>query len=190
MERPPTFSSFTLPNRRAKPNSLHLTGIRILFGAVAALLVVSFWVTYWIGNRVIVSGDEQITRETVLQQIQQVFSLVQDAETGQRGFLLTGREEYLSPYVMAVKNIHAQLRRLDAAAGRGQVSRDAAQKIERLTGWKLDEMERTIDVARKEGRAAAIDIVQRDEGRRTMDALRDAVPPWRVRWTSFCAKEK
>ncbi len=58
-------------------------------------------------------------------QVSLVMSRLQDAETGQRGFLLTGRDEFLRPYEEAVRNVPQdldQLRRPDdgqSAAGSG-----------------------------------------------------------------------
>src|SRR5580698_9477284 len=41
--------------------------------------------------------------------LQNVFSLLQDAETGQRGYLLTSQEQYLEPYEAATANIGSQM---------------------------------------------------------------------------------
>ena len=44
-------------------------------------------------------------------QIQHVFSLLQDAETGYRGYIITGEDRYLEPYRKAVSKIDLQLSR-------------------------------------------------------------------------------
>jgi len=41
--------------------------------------------------------------------LEQLLSLLRDAETGQRGYLITGRDEYLAPYVDATSKVGTQL---------------------------------------------------------------------------------
>ncbi|MGV7242126.1 CHASE3 domain-containing protein [Caballeronia sp. M23-90] len=41
--------------------------------------------------------------------LERLLSLLRDAETGQRGYLITGREEYLAPYVDATSEVDTQL---------------------------------------------------------------------------------
>ena len=46
-----------------------------------------------------------------------VLSLAVDAETGQRGYVITGKKEYLAPYRAAVGSIHAQMDALERLVG-------------------------------------------------------------------------
>ena len=46
----------------------------------------------------------------VLSQLEQVMSTLKDAETGQRGYLLTGERPYLEPYEQALPRLHAAAR--------------------------------------------------------------------------------
>ncbi|HXP01203.1 MAG TPA: response regulator [Luteibacter sp.] len=101
-----------------------------------------------------------------------IFSSIQDAETGQRGFLLTGNDPYLDPYRNAVGIIPA---RMDAV--RAAMANDSAQ-LKRLNEFaarvqsKLDELQTTVDTRRKEGLQAALEIVNSDRGKAAMDDIR------------------
>ena len=53
----------------------------------------------------------------------ELISTVKDAETGQRGYLLTGSDEYLAPYSTALAMIPHLLDRLAEAAGRADACR-------------------------------------------------------------------
>ncbi len=98
-----------------------------------------------------------------------------EAETGQRGYLLTGKEPYLAPYQAAVAAIGAELGALADLASRGDVPADPWQDIHELVDKKLAELETTIKDRRKGGLEAALPEVLSDRGRRYMDQLRAAV---------------
>jgi PAS domain S-box-containing protein len=110
--------------------------------------------------------------QAVLTAARDVLSALKDAETGQRGFLLTGKDEYLEPYragLSAVAGRVAALRELtaddpEASARHGRIAE--------LVGVKLAELERTVGLRREKGLDAAVAVVATDEGRRAMDGLR------------------
>ncbi len=102
-------------------------------------------------------------------------SALKDAESGQRGYLLTGRPEYLEPYRTAVRDlpgIRAELHALAADVP------DAAARVERFdrhVDTKLAEMAETVRL-REAGRTAeAMALVQSDAGRKTMGEARDVL---------------
>src|SRR3982074_3211453 len=90
--------------------------------AVTTVLLIAFF-----GYRSLDAGADNAALTThtmaVLQRVDALFSNLKDAETGQRGYLLTSRESYLEPYNNARANIPAQLqelRRLTANSPRQQ----------------------------------------------------------------------
>ena len=96
---------------------------------------------------------------------------LRDAETGQRGFLLTGREEYLEPYNAAERRVPDTLNQLMASTGggdRGVLARQLREPVEA----KLSELSRTIALYRSSGRSAAFAEVQSGAGRQAMDRVR------------------
>ncbi|MEQ1492161.1 MAG: CHASE3 domain-containing protein, partial [Terricaulis sp.] len=97
---------------------------------------------------------------------------MQDAETGQRGYLLTGQESYLEPYFAARDEIARELANIDSYAG-GDASRVAeAQRFHELVGAKLDELQLTIDM-RRDGRGnVALERVRSGRGKEVMDEFR------------------
>jgi signal transduction histidine kinase len=99
---------------------------------------------------------------------------VADAEAAQRGYLLTGRDEYLEPYrasLPAIEQRHKKLRELVVLHGNPETL-DRSSRFNWLVGRKLAEIEATIELYRLEGRDAAFDLVGTDMGKRTMDAIR------------------
>ena len=95
-----------------------------------------------------------------------------DAETGQRGFLLTGRGDYLEPFQSAVDQIPRDLIDLrGVVAGDPGRQRDV-RELQRLTVKKLDELRFTIDLQLHHETAAALAIVRSDDAKRLMDRVR------------------
>jgi signal transduction histidine kinase len=99
-------------------------------------------------------------------QIWRVSAALQDAETGQRGFLLTGRQEFLSRYERATRELSDSLRALEAVAGRPSL-RPALQRLVELMPATATELGRAITTYQQSGPAAATEIVA--EGRGTGD---------------------
>ncbi len=104
--------------------------------------------------------------------VRRLLRLMVDAETGQRGYLLTGREEYLAPYNQAVKEIGEVLRRLTPYyAGQSQQVHDfeaMARAIER----KLSEIDTTLKLRREGKDSAWQGLIDTDIGKDAQDTIR------------------
>ncbi len=99
-------------------------------------------------------------------------SLLKDAETGQRGFLLTGNEAYLAPYERARVLLPAQLDELRRRALGKVEDSQSAEAIARLTREKLEELDDTVRLARRGEVESARALVSQGKGRQLMQALR------------------
>jgi methyl-accepting chemotaxis protein len=105
----------------------------------------------------------------------ELLSQAQDAETGQRGYLLTGDANYLAPYQSATasfKTLLDELARLTVGNSQQQSSLAAIQAA--LNG-KLAELARTIELRRTAGLDAALKVVTTNEGKILMDHIRSIV---------------
>src|SRR6266478_3071396 len=95
-----------------------------------------------------------------------------DAETGQRGYLLTGDDAYLEPYREAIKNLDQVMGQLkDLTAGNPNQQKQL-QTLEPLIERKLAELQMSIDLRRKEGFAVANQVVIAGHGKELMDQIR------------------
>ena len=79
-----------------------------------ALLVGLGW--QWYRDRIALAESDRLENHsyTVMLQLQELLSLLTDAETGQRGFLITGTEGYLQPYNQAIGQVAPKLASLGA----------------------------------------------------------------------------
>ena len=106
------------------------------------------------------------------QAVDEVLSLLKDAETGQRGFVLTGDEQFLVPYTFASQHLGTRLQRLADAAKDDPAESASVQEITREARAKMDELAQTIQL-RHHGRTEdAMTIVREGRGRRLMVAIR------------------
>jgi signal transduction histidine kinase len=108
-------------------------------------------------------------------------ALITDAETGQRGYLLTGVDSYLAPYRAALPKIDSALDRLRDAYARSEDGTAKVRELRILTGKKLGELEDSIVTAKKSGAAPALNIVRTNAGQRFMEEILDIVTAMRDR---------
>ena len=101
-----------------------------------------------------------------------LLSTLKDAETGQRGFLLTGQEQYLEPHNQAVSAIPGLLERLRAAALSRPDQAARIRNIQPAAAEKLGEMKTTIELRRSNRLAEAMALVDSNHGKTLMDQIR------------------
>lgn len=104
--------------------------------------------------------------------VRRLLRLMVDAETGQRGYLLTGRDEYLAPYNQAVSEIGELLRRLTPYyQGQPEQVRDF-EAMARAIEKKLSEIDITLKL-RRDGRDSAWQgLIDTDIGKDAQDTIR------------------
>lgn len=141
-----------------------LIGVAALLGIVATNLML-FERTQSYFDNVLLARD---TRNMVAS----LLSRLQDMETGQRGYLLTGEEPYLAPYEEGKVEIEPLLQRLRARMGAYPEIQPTLTQVETLVTTKLAEMSDTVSLARDGRRADAMRLIETDQGKLLMDNLR------------------
>ncbi len=105
-------------------------------------------------------------------QIQSVFSLLQDAETGQRGYVITGDDRFLEPYDNATRQLNQQLDALgDLFATQPEQTADFG-RLRALATRKLSLMQLGIDARDTQGAEAGMAVVASGQGKLVMDDVR------------------
>ncbi|HEY8088169.1 MAG TPA: CHASE3 domain-containing protein [Polyangiaceae bacterium] len=111
----------------------------------------------------------------VLEHLAAALSLLKDAETGQRGFVITGDEAFLEPYQHGISSIAATLKELRELTSDNPNQQRRLDEVEPLVATKLTELKRAIDLRRSVGFEATAELVRQGEGKRTMDEVRRVV---------------
>jgi signal transduction histidine kinase/CheY-like chemotaxis protein/CHASE3 domain sensor protein len=104
--------------------------------------------------------------------LDELLSSAQDAETGQRGFLLTNEEKYLEPYNFALSAIPPRLDEIAQLTSDNPAQQPRIAALRLHVGAKLAELKETIDLRRTQGLDAALAVVNSDRGKVEMDAIR------------------
>src|SRR5713226_5991868 len=153
-------------------------GNRLVFGGFAiatAILVFVGWQSYQNTARFAEASEWRKHTYEVLWNLDETVAQLVDAETGQRGYLLTGEESYLEPYRAAIKNIDQTIRDLKSLTSDNPNQQKRIQILEPLVEKKLTELQRTIDLRKKEGLTAANRVVLEGSGKQAMDQIRAVV---------------
>ncbi|MBL8547052.1 MAG: CHASE3 domain-containing protein [Hyphomonadaceae bacterium] len=100
---------------------------------------------------------------------------MQDSETSQRGYLLTGDEDYLAPYFSGRADIDRELANLERFAGDDPAHAAEVRRLRELVSAKRDELQQTIDLRRAGRGNVAMEIVRSNRGKEVMDEFRTLI---------------
>jgi CheY-like chemotaxis protein/CHASE3 domain sensor protein len=114
------------------------------------------------------------TLETI-DQLETVLSVAKDAETGQRGFLLTGEDQYLEPFANAKAELPVVFGRLKGLLIDDPVQEQRLSNLDQAIHDKFTELDQTIGLRRKGDVAGALALVRTDKGKTLMDRIRQTV---------------
>ncbi|MFC5549862.1 diguanylate cyclase [Massilia aerilata] len=148
----------------------------IEFAALAVVLVMALGaaVSYWMDRSTTVLVHELRMELEQQQRVDNILDALRDAETGQRGFIITGNEVFLEPWQHARQTLPAAIREAKDKAG-SDVEQAKLWRIARLAELKLAELDETIAIRRGEGFAQTEKLVSSMRGKATMDELRRLV---------------
>ncbi len=108
-------------------------------------------------------------------QLAQLFSLIQGAETGQRGYLLTGDDSYLAPYSAAGPDLDREFKAVGDALADDPIQEQRLTTLRRLARGKQEELAATIAMYRAGNAEAALARIRTGEGRKAMDGIRETI---------------
>ncbi len=143
--------------------------------ATALLSVILAIFAYRTSTEHVESVASTLSAATFLEKVDELFSAVQDAETGQRGYLLTGRLDYLTTFLTAREQLPRRLVAIDQVAAENGVPNSQMKRLHALVREKFDELEKTIGLERLGQHAEAITEVETDRGHRIMEEIRALV---------------
>ncbi|RZJ29418.1 MAG: histidine kinase [Brevundimonas sp.] len=136
------------------------------------LLLASNIATFVMIGRTAAFNDDVEQTQHLRRQTRTVLIRLIDAETGQRGFLLTGNPEYLQVHAEASRDLPDLLEELTRLSdGDGDIG-PRVEHLRELAESKLAELDRTVAMARTGRLGPALNVVRSNEGKAAMDAFR------------------
>ncbi|MCR6654252.1 MAG: CHASE3 domain-containing protein [Opitutus sp.] len=156
------------------PRPLLLSRSAVILGLIAALaLVFGTLLVSTVAHRSIADAQERATHaQSSLLAIQQVRATITEAETGQRGYLLTRDETYLQPYREAAARYENELAALaQQLAGHVEIQ-STRLELDALLREKFNEIAHSISLRQRYGIGPALNVVESDAGARTISEIR------------------
>ncbi|HJY40316.1 MAG TPA: CHASE3 domain-containing protein, partial [Steroidobacteraceae bacterium] len=146
----------------------------LLAAGVSVVVLIGAGVAAYFSVRTLSDASDRLVRsKEVSIALEQALSSLRDAETGQRGYLLTGRPDYLQPYAAAVASVNQRLATLRALGDDDPIAQQRLAELERSVRVKMEELARTITLREAGQSEAALQVVLTDEGKRSMDRIRE-----------------
>lgn len=142
---------------------------------MVALLAVNVLVSEWNINRLVGNEHQVVQTQRVLTTLEEVLSTVTEAETGERGFLITDDPQYLKSYESAIVRIQETLGRLEKLTLDEPRQLELVAALRERVDARLAELKEAIAARMRGGFDAARQSVSTNHGRRLMLEMRRLV---------------
>lgn len=156
--------------RKLAPNPT-MIGLGLIVGLLAVNVVVSAWNI----DRLLSNEHRVVRTQEELTALEEVLSAVTEAETAERGFLITDDPEYLASYEAAIVRINATLDRLTAFTREDPRQPALVTALRERVAARLEELHRAIAARHAGGFDAARQSVSTNHGRELMLEMRHLV---------------
>ena len=152
---------------------IRITITSILIGLVALLAIVG--VSLWLVHQAATYAETLNTARVLESAVIDTRDTLINAETGQRGFLVTGEPSYLAPFDAARTGLPDRIARLRALTENDPQLHQDWLKLAGLANDKLNELQQTIDLWQAGQHDAALAVVATNLGKSLMDEARDVI---------------
>lgn len=152
-------------------------GTLATLGVVAAALISAIFLIYQTIEAERAQRAQVVRTNAILVELQNVSRSALNAETGQRGYVLTLDRRYLQPYNLGSAQYRPALERLRTLLGNETTprQRELVDEIETLSGAKFAEIEQSLELVADGNLIGARSLILTDEGQEAMERLRQAV---------------
>ena len=134
------------------------------------------------GTQSLVSNQDDVSHtHEVLGGLELIVGSLKDAETGQRGFLITGEERYLEPYDNGIAVIDEHIATVQSLTSDNPAQQARIEELKPFVAEKLAELEDTITLRRDTGFEAAREVVLTDAGKNSPTQFAASSSKWKMR---------
>jgi methyl-accepting chemotaxis protein len=132
-------------------------GTKIFAGfSLAIIVIVFFGVTAYINTDDLITDSKWVTHSNeVWNEISNVMSTMKDLETGSRGYIITGDEDFLEPYRNGLDSVHVQIGELQRMIADNKLQTSRLEEVKVIIEAKLLGLDRNIQLRRTRGFDAA-----------------------------------
>lgn len=152
--------------------------LQIVFSISVFLLIISLFASFYSTQKLIENSELVNHTNEVLIEAENIISFMKDAETGQRGFLITMDPIFLEPYNGAYEKTATSYNRITALTIDNPIQQKYLAEVKNLYQAKFDQMQRVIDIAKKDritGNDTTVRHREMIKGKKIMDDLRQII---------------
>jgi len=148
------------------------TNLRIGLGVSLLLLIISSTASFISIKNLIKSADLVVESNTIINDVDNIVSMLKDAETGQRGYLLTGNEAFLDPYDKSIKRTDSLFSRVMVATQSNTFEQQRLKELRVIIDKRMEILLSTIRIKRNNGQISELSLL---EGKKYMDDARQII---------------
>lgn len=158
-----------------KKGKSFLQNVAFGLGISSLVLVIIGGISYRNLNRMIRTYDQAANSHEVLEKLETIVSQIKDVETGQRGYVITGREDYLEPYNIGSVAVGQQLEELKYLMADDPKYQQQLAQLELLIQQRIAVSQQVIATRKKLGFEPARQIILAGRGKDLMNQIRQTV---------------
>ncbi|HMK17033.1 MAG TPA: CHASE3 domain-containing protein [Chitinophagaceae bacterium] len=148
------------------------TTISLIIGIILLLLISTLLFSLYTVNKVKSNLKIQVHTNTVIITLKDNLTFLLDAETGERGFIITSDTNYLQPYTVALQNISSNNAQLRSLTKDNPVQQRNLDTLEKYISLKLNYTENLIALKKKGDEKTIKEILISNNGKYFMDQVR------------------
>lgn len=153
-------------------NNKATTNLRIGYGFSVFLLLLSSAASYFAIHNLVKSSALVNHTNNVILELESTISVLKDAETGQRGYLLTGMPEFLTPFEDAREKIATHISKTLELTQDNPVQLQNCARLQSVLNTRIERLSKVIDLRNKTGKVSPEDMLA---GRKFMNEARAIV---------------
>jgi PAS domain S-box-containing protein len=139
---------------------------------VALIVATAMTISFWSFNQVKLASEAREHANLSIKNADSLLSTLKDAETSQRGYLLTGDETFIDSYSLAIENISAKLKALQIQT-KIKAAQEHLEKVAPLIEAKIAMMMINIELRRNLGLESAAAGVSKGQGKKLMLSIQN-----------------
>jgi methyl-accepting chemotaxis protein len=149
--------------------------IGIGFGVALAMLVLVGVVCYWSTSEFLEAVEQRKRNHNVLETAHEIYALLADAQRGERGYIITGQDRYLTPFRTATAKVDAKVKELREWVADNPPQQARLVQMEELMREEMAELQKVIELAKSQGLAEGVKEIKQGKGKKFMDDLHRVV---------------
>lgn len=145
--------------------------IPVMMGCGGLLLLVMVLASFFFARQTVIDADRALESARIESRMLRVMLLIQDAETNQRGYLLTGRDAYLGPFERTKRLVDMQVLSVRPDLEALGIDGATLERLQDLVVLKMTELEQTIELKRQGRDTEALTLMRSDVGTRYIEEI-------------------